>query len=64
MRRMTIPPAALLLRRVEIQLLSLLGDLNAGADWGAITAEHHSGKPASTALGQEQAAFWERHTPG
>ena len=64
MRRMTIPPAALLLRRVEIQLLSLLGDLNAGADWGAITAEHHSRKPASTALGHEEAAFWERHTPG
>ena len=63
MRRMTIPPAALLLRRVEIQLLSLLGDLNAGADWGAITAEHHSGKPTSTALGHEQHAFWQRHTP-
>jgi predicted unusual protein kinase regulating ubiquinone biosynthesis (AarF/ABC1/UbiB family) len=62
MRRMTIPPATLLLRRMEIQLLSLLGDLNAGADWGAITAEHHSGTPASTALGRAQDAFLERHT--
>ena len=62
MRRMAIPPATLLLRRMEIQLLALLGDFNAGADWGAITAEHHSGKPASTALGRAQDAFWKRHT--
>jgi predicted unusual protein kinase regulating ubiquinone biosynthesis (AarF/ABC1/UbiB family) len=62
MRRMAIPPATLLLRRMEIQLLALLGNFNAGADWGAITAEHHSGKPASTAIGRAQDAFWERHT--
>jgi hypothetical protein len=64
MRRMTIPPATLLLRRMEIQLLSLLGDFNAGADWGAITAELHSGEPASTALGRAQEAFWARHARG
>ena len=61
MRRMAIPPATLLLRRMEIQLLALLGTLNAGADWGAITAERHSGRPAATALGRAQDAFWERH---
>jgi predicted unusual protein kinase regulating ubiquinone biosynthesis (AarF/ABC1/UbiB family) len=64
MRRMTIPPATLLLRRMEIQLLSLLGDFRAGADWGAITAEHHSGSPASTAVGRAQEAFRERHLRG
>jgi predicted unusual protein kinase regulating ubiquinone biosynthesis (AarF/ABC1/UbiB family) len=47
---------------MEIQLLALLGAFEAGADWGAITAEHHSGKPASTALGRAQVAFWERRT--
>jgi predicted unusual protein kinase regulating ubiquinone biosynthesis (AarF/ABC1/UbiB family) len=41
MRHMTIPPATLLLRRMEIQLLSLLGELRAEADWGAIAAEYH-----------------------
>jgi predicted unusual protein kinase regulating ubiquinone biosynthesis (AarF/ABC1/UbiB family) len=51
MRHLSMPPPTLLLRRMEIQLLALLGDLRAGADWGAITAEHHSGEPASTALG-------------
>jgi hypothetical protein len=62
MRRMTIPRATLLLRRMQIQLLALLGDFNGGADWGAITAEHHSGKPASSDLGRAQGAFWKRHT--
>jgi predicted unusual protein kinase regulating ubiquinone biosynthesis (AarF/ABC1/UbiB family) len=57
MRRLRMPPPTLLLRRMEIQVLSLLGDLHARADWGAITAEHHSCKPASTALGREDHAF-------
>jgi hypothetical protein len=60
MRRLRMPPPTLLLRRMEIQVLSLLGDFHAGADWGAITAEHHSGKPVSTALGREDHAFHKR----
>ncbi len=60
MRRMVIPPPTLLSRRMEVQLLSLLGDFRAGADWGAIAAEHHSGAPTSTALGRAEHAFWER----
>jgi hypothetical protein len=51
-----MPPPTLLLRRMEIQVLNLLGDFRAEADWGAITAEHHSGKPPSTALGSEEQA--------
>ena len=39
MRRMTIPPPTLLLRRMELQLLALLGELHAGADWAGIAAE-------------------------
>jgi hypothetical protein len=53
MRRLHMPADTLLLRRMEVQLLSLLGDLGAGGDWAAITAEHHSGQPASTDLGRE-----------
>jgi predicted unusual protein kinase regulating ubiquinone biosynthesis (AarF/ABC1/UbiB family) len=41
MRRLSMPPPTLLLRRMEVQLLSLLGEFRAGADWGAITAEYH-----------------------
>jgi predicted unusual protein kinase regulating ubiquinone biosynthesis (AarF/ABC1/UbiB family) len=60
MRRLSMPPPTLLLRRMEVHVLMLLGDFRAGADWGAITAEHHSGKPISTALGREEAAFLAR----
>ena len=62
MRRERIPPATLLLRRMEIQVLSLLGALGAAGDWGAIAAEHHAGEPASTALGREDAAFFQRRS--
>jgi predicted unusual protein kinase regulating ubiquinone biosynthesis (AarF/ABC1/UbiB family) len=58
MRRMRMPPPTLLLRRMELQVLALLGELRAGADWGAISAEHHSGQPASTALGREDRDFF------
>jgi predicted unusual protein kinase regulating ubiquinone biosynthesis (AarF/ABC1/UbiB family) len=60
MRHVSVPPPTLLLRRMEIQLLGLLADLHSGADWGAITAEHHSGTPASTAIGRDDHAFVER----
>jgi ABC1 family protein len=60
MRRLSLPAPTLLLRRMELQLLSLLGELRAGADWGAIAAEHHSDRPASTALGREDRAFFAR----
>jgi predicted unusual protein kinase regulating ubiquinone biosynthesis (AarF/ABC1/UbiB family) len=58
MRRMRMPPPTLLLRRMELQVLSLLGDLRAGADWGVVSTEHHSAKPPSTALGREDHAFF------
>jgi predicted unusual protein kinase regulating ubiquinone biosynthesis (AarF/ABC1/UbiB family) len=62
MRRLSIPPATLLHRRMEVQLLALLGNLHAGADWGAIAAEYHSNEPPSTRLGREDHAFHERRT--
>src|SRR5918995_3246846 len=58
MRRLSMPPPTLLLRRMEVQVLSLLGEFRAGVDWGAITAEYHSGRPVSTALGSEEYAFF------
>jgi predicted unusual protein kinase regulating ubiquinone biosynthesis (AarF/ABC1/UbiB family) len=62
MRRLSVPPRSLLLRRMEVQLLALLGDLRAAGDWGAIAAEHHSGAPASTPLGREDQAFHARRS--
>lgn len=60
MRRLRMPPPTLLLRRMEVQVLSLLGELHAGAAWGAIAADHHAGEPTSTILGQQDFAFFER----
>ena len=60
MRRMRMPPATLLLRRMELQALALLGGSRAGADWGAIAEEYRSGGAPSTLLGREDRAFFER----
>lgn len=58
MRRLTLPPPTLLLRRMEVQMLSLLGALGAGGDWAQIAAEYRDGQPPSTSLGREDAAFF------
>ena len=58
MRRQTLPPEALLLRRMEGMLFSVLGELRAGADWGALAREYIDDQPPSTPLGTEDAAFW------
>jgi predicted unusual protein kinase regulating ubiquinone biosynthesis (AarF/ABC1/UbiB family) len=58
MRRQTIPPQALLLRRMEGLVLSVLGDLKAGADWNALAREYWESAPPSTPLGELDASFW------
>ncbi len=58
MRRQTIPPQSLLIRRMEALLLVVLGDLRAGADWGAITGEYLFGAGPQTELGELDAEFW------
>jgi hypothetical protein len=62
LRRLTFPPPTLLLRRMEIQMLSLLGDLRAAGDWATIAAEHWADQPPQTPLGREDAAFFHRHS--
>ena len=57
MRRQTIPPQALLLRRMEGLLFSVLGELRAGADWGALALEYLADAPPSTELGRVEAAW-------
>ena len=60
MRRQTIPPQALLIRRMEGLVLSVLGELRAGADWAALGREYwYDDAPPSTPLGEQDAAFWE-----
>ena len=38
----------------------VLGQLRAGADWGAIAAEYLHGAPSATTLGQAEAHFFAR----
>jgi predicted unusual protein kinase regulating ubiquinone biosynthesis (AarF/ABC1/UbiB family) len=58
MRRETIPPQALLIRRMEGLVLSTLGELRAGADWSALGSEYWADAPPSTPLGVQDARFW------
>jgi predicted unusual protein kinase regulating ubiquinone biosynthesis (AarF/ABC1/UbiB family) len=58
MRQQTIPPQALLLRRMEGLIFSVLGELRAGADWGALALEYIADQPPSTPLGEQDAAHW------
>ncbi|MEZ0292949.1 MAG: ABC1 kinase family protein [Solirubrobacteraceae bacterium] len=58
MRRQTIPPQALLLRRMEGLVLSTLGEVRAAADWNAIAREYYGGALPSTPLGEADHAFW------
>ena len=54
----TLPPDAVLIRRMHGIVAVVMGQLRAGADWGAIAAEYlHDGPPA-TELGEAEAAFF------
>ena len=60
---MSLPPQALLIRRMEGLVFQTLGELRASADWAAIGAEYHAGEPPSTRLGEQEAGFWEDRRP-
>jgi hypothetical protein len=63
MGRQTIPPEALLLRRMEALLFAVLGELRASADWAALARELQGGEPAGTELGDAEAAWLTRQAP-
>jgi predicted unusual protein kinase regulating ubiquinone biosynthesis (AarF/ABC1/UbiB family) len=56
----TLPPETVLIRRMHGIVAVVLGQLRAGADWGAIAAEYLHGGPAATALGRAEAEFLAR----
>lgn len=58
MRRQTVPPEALLLRRMEGLIFSVLGELEATGAWGRIADEYLTGADPSTELGEQDAAHW------
>ena len=56
----TLPPEAILIRRMHGIVAVVLGQLRAGADWGAIAAEYLHGEAPATPLGQAEAEFLAR----
>jgi predicted unusual protein kinase regulating ubiquinone biosynthesis (AarF/ABC1/UbiB family) len=60
MRRETMPPQAMLARRMEALTLGVLGQLKATANWHRIAREWLFGDPPSTELGELEEPFHER----
>ena len=56
----TLPPEAILIRRMHAIVAVVLHNLRAGADWGAIAAEYLHGAPPATPLGEAEAEFLAR----
>jgi predicted unusual protein kinase regulating ubiquinone biosynthesis (AarF/ABC1/UbiB family) len=57
MRRMTLPPEALLLRRMEGLLFQIASTVRAEAAWGPLLRELIEGEPPIGELGREQAEW-------
>jgi predicted unusual protein kinase regulating ubiquinone biosynthesis (AarF/ABC1/UbiB family) len=60
MKRGTLPPDAMLARRMEALTLGVLGQLGATANWHRIVSEWLYDSPPATPLGEEEAGFWAR----
>jgi predicted unusual protein kinase regulating ubiquinone biosynthesis (AarF/ABC1/UbiB family) len=60
MKRGTLPPDAMLARRMEALTLGVLGQLEATANWHRIMGEWLYASPPGTPLGEEEAAFHDR----
>jgi predicted unusual protein kinase regulating ubiquinone biosynthesis (AarF/ABC1/UbiB family) len=58
MNQFTLPADTVLIRRMHGIVAIVLGQLRAGADWGAIAAEYLHGEPAATPLGAAEAEFF------
>ncbi|HEU0024184.1 MAG TPA: AarF/ABC1/UbiB kinase family protein [Thermoleophilaceae bacterium] len=57
MKRETMPPQAMLARRMEALTLGVLGQLGATANWHRIAREWLFGDPPSTPLGEQEHGF-------
>jgi hypothetical protein len=58
MRRETLPPEAMLGRRMEALVLGVLGALDVRANWHRIVREWLFDDPPSTELGRAEEEFW------
>jgi predicted unusual protein kinase regulating ubiquinone biosynthesis (AarF/ABC1/UbiB family) len=63
MKRQTMPPEAMLARRMEALVLGVLGHLGATANWHRIAREWLFGDPPSTPLGEQEARYFDGKRP-
>jgi len=56
----TLPAETILIRRMHMIVGVVLGQLRAGADWGAIAAEYLHSEPPATPLGEAEAEYLTR----
>jgi predicted unusual protein kinase regulating ubiquinone biosynthesis (AarF/ABC1/UbiB family) len=54
----TLPAETILIRRMHMIVGVVLGQLRAGADWGAIAAEYLHREPPATPLGEAEAEYF------
>jgi predicted unusual protein kinase regulating ubiquinone biosynthesis (AarF/ABC1/UbiB family) len=54
----TVPPTAILIRRMHGIVAIVLSQLRAGGDWGAIAAEYLHGDPPATPFGEAEVDFF------
>jgi predicted unusual protein kinase regulating ubiquinone biosynthesis (AarF/ABC1/UbiB family) len=54
----TVPPEAMLIRRMHGVVAIVLQSLRAGADWGGVAAEYLHAAPPATPLGEAEAEFF------
>jgi predicted unusual protein kinase regulating ubiquinone biosynthesis (AarF/ABC1/UbiB family) len=57
-KRLTMPPEALVARRLETLVIGVMGQLGATANWHRIMAEWLGSGAPSTPLGEQEAAFF------
>jgi predicted unusual protein kinase regulating ubiquinone biosynthesis (AarF/ABC1/UbiB family) len=60
LNQFTVPPDSILIRRMHGIVVTVLQQLQAGADWGAIAAEYLHAAPPATPLGEAEADFLAR----
>lgn len=58
-RHLRMPPEFTFMIRVEMGVASVIAQLHASADWGAIAAEHYEHAAPRTAMGRREHAFFD-----
>ncbi|MFZ2114708.1 MAG: AarF/ABC1/UbiB kinase family protein [Solirubrobacteraceae bacterium] len=62
LRHCTMSPECTAMARIEVGVISVIGQLRAGTHWGSIAAEHFDNAPPVTEMGKREHAYLEeRH---